>query len=87
MHMLRPKLCVLWGRTAYFNSWAHLLVEEYADYTGKHAEHQRLLLRGTLDLEDMLIMVVAQPGSLSSRIVSLSRDIPVQYRSAGIKGQ
>lgn len=69
--------CVLLGRMAYFNSLAHLLLEEYVDYTGKHSEHHRLLLWGTLDFEDMLIMVVAQPGSLSSRIVSLGEDSPV----------
>lgn len=67
MNMSRSQLC----RVAHINSWSNLLLEECIDHTRKPSIHHRLLCWETVDLEEVLVMVVAQSCSLPGRIVSL----------------
>lgn len=68
---------------AHLNSWPHLLLEEGINYTGEHSVHHRFLLWETVDLEEVLVMVVAQSCSLSSHI-SLVSFICIAAVKAGI---
>lgn len=74
-------VCAIGGSKTHLNSWSHLLLEEGVNHTSKHVVNHGLLFLETFDLEEVLVMVIAQPSSLSSRIVSLICRTAVKLRT------